>query len=159
MVQLNSKIISKNYADFESLLKGVRGSDRNNTSYTEKYQKHIPCSFAEKFVPIDDKFSKPIVIYKGKDAVNKFIKTILEEMNYSKKIIKKHFNKNLNMFAKYDEKCLSNNKSWICNKSFDVGDNNVRDHCHITRKYRGSAHWSCNINLKLAKNVPVIFHN
>ena len=48
---------------------------------------------------------------------------------------------------------------WICNKLFDVGDNKVKDHDHITRKYRGSAHWSCNIILKLTKKVPVTFHN
>ena len=42
---------------------------------------------------------------------------------------------------------------------FDVQNNKVRDHNHKTGKYRGSAHWSCNINLKLAKKVPVIFHN
>ena len=42
---------------------------------------------------------------------------------------------------------------------FDVGDNKVRDHCHITGKYRCSAHCSCNIILKLTKNVPAIFHN
>ena len=41
--------------------------------------------------------------------------------------------------------------------SFD--DNKVRDHCHITGKCRGAAHWSCNINLKVSKKVPVIFHN
>ena len=35
----------------------------------------------------------------------------------------------------------------------------LRDHCHITGKYRGSAHWNCNINFKLTKKVPVIFHN
>ena len=40
-----------------------------------------------------------------------------------------------------------------------LGDNKVRDHCHITGKYRRAAHWSCNINLKINKNVPVIFHN
>ena len=33
------------------------------------------------------------------------------------------------------------------------------DHCHITRKYRGTGHWSCNINLQLTKKVPVIFYN
>ena len=35
----------------------------------------------------------------------------------------------------------------------------MRDHCHITGKYRFAAHWSCNINLKISKKVPVIFHN
>ena len=30
---------------------------------------------------------------------------------------------------------------------------------HIAGKYRGAAHWSCNINVKLSKKVPVIFHN
>ena len=38
-------------------------------------------------------------------------------------------------------------------------DQKVRDHCHISGKYRGASHWSCNINLKLSKKVPVIFHN
>ena len=38
-------------------------------------------------------------------------------------------------------------------------DNKVRDNDRVTEKYRGSAHCSCNINLKLTKKVPVIFHN
>ena len=41
----------------------------------------------------------------------------------------------------------------------DINDNKVRDHCHITGKYRGPAHWSCNINLKASKQLAVIFHN
>ena len=53
------------------------GSDRNNnTSYTEKYQKQIPCSFAYIVVSIDDTFSKPCVLYTGKNAINKFIEAI-----------------------------------------------------------------------------------
>ena len=36
----------KIYADFECLLKGTKSSDKNNSSYTEKYEDHITCSFA-----------------------------------------------------------------------------------------------------------------
>ena len=42
---------------------------------------------------------------------------------------------------------------------FNVGDEKVRHHCHITAKYRGASHWSCNINHKMSKKIPVIFHN
>ena len=31
-------------------------------------------------------------------------------------------------------------KCWICDNVCDDGDAKVRDHCHITGKYRGSAH-------------------
>ena len=47
----------------------------------KKYQDHIPCSFAYKVVCVDDRFRKPVVLYRGKNAINRFIKTILEEMN------------------------------------------------------------------------------
>ena len=47
----------------------------------------------------------------------------------------------------------------ICEKLIDRDDEKVRDHCHVTGKFRGAAHWSYNINLQLTKKVPVIFHN
>ena len=51
------------------------------------------------------------------------------------------------------------NKCWICHKLFVAGDNKVRDHDRVTGKYRDSAHCSYNINLKLTKKVPVLFHD
>ena len=46
----------------------------------------------------------------------------------------------------------------ICEKLIDDGDEKVRDHCHMTGKFRAVACWSCNINLQLTKKVPLIFH-
>ena len=58
-----------------------------------------------------------------------------------------------------EEKFQLANSCCICNKLFDVGDEKVRDHCHVTGKYRDGAHFSCNANCKLSKKVPVIFYN
>ena len=81
----------KIYADFECILKSVKG---NEGFYTEKYQDHIPWRFSNKFVCTDNKFSKLIVIFKGENAVYRFIEAILKEYEYCKKVMKKHFNKN-----------------------------------------------------------------
>ena len=81
---------------------------------------------------------------------------MLEEFSYCKKVTKKHFKKNLIM-TEEEENFRSSNICWMCEKLID--DEKVRDHCHITRKYRGAAHWSCNVNLKLTKKLFIIFHN
>ena len=141
----------KIYGDFECILKGVKSSDKNNGSNTEKYQAHIPCSFAYKIVCVDNKFSKKVVLCKGKNVVYRSMEAILEEYNYCRRIIKTYFNKNLVMSAEEEERFQLTSSYWICDKLFDVGDNKVRDNCHITGKYRGVAHWSCNINLELTK--------
>ena len=51
------------------------------------------------------------------------------------------------------------NSCWISEKRIDNDDEKVRDHFHVTAKFRGAAHWSCNINIQLTKKVPAIFHN
>ena len=60
---------------------------------------------------------------------------------------------------KEEEQFQLSNICWICEKLIDDDDKKVRDHCHVTGNFRGAAHWSCNKNLQLTKNLPVIFHN
>ena len=52
---------------------------------------------------------------------------------------------------------------WICEQEIKNSTNpKVRDHCHFTGQYRGPAHKSCNLKLKIKPGVtkiPVIFHN
>ena len=92
-----SPVPFKIFTNFECLLnafpsKGVQSSDKNNDSYTEKYQDQVPCSFAWKVVCTDNKFSTKIVLYIEKNAVYRFIEAILKEYHYCKKVMKKHFN-------------------------------------------------------------------
>ena len=51
------------------------------------------------------------------------------------------------------------NSCWICKKLIDNDEEKVRDHCQVTGKFTGAAHWDCNINFQLTKKVSVIFHN
>ena len=50
-------------------------------------------------------------------------------------------------------------KCWICDNDYTDTNVKVRDHCHITRKYRGSAHRDCNMNVKLNYKIHVLFRN
>ena len=51
------------------------------------------------------------------------------------------------------------NNCQICKKLINNDEEKVRDHCHVTGKFRDAAHEICNLNFELTKKVPVIFHN
>ena len=78
-------------------------------------------------------------MYRGKDAVYEFIKSILNEYSYCRKVMKKCFCGNLIMSAK-EERSEQSNICWICCKLFEISDEKVRDHYHISGRYRGAAH-------------------
>ena len=86
---------------------------------------------------------------------------MLEEVEYCKGIVRKRFNKSLIM-TENDELCFRlMDKCRICSKKTDK-DACVRYHCHITGKFRGSAHQECNLKLRIKPEdikIPVIFHN
>ena len=69
------------YADFECNLQDAKIYEG---SCSKKYHDHVPCSYAFKVVCIDNRFSKPIVVYRGENAAYEFIKTILKEYKYCK---------------------------------------------------------------------------
>ena len=60
-------------------------------------------------------------------------------------------------------------KCWVCDgpfKPYEQGDTGglwkVRDHDHLTGKYRGPAHSKCNLSLRIdpyKTSIPVFFHN
>ena len=81
------------------LLKKIHRCEPNNDqSYTEAYQKHTYCSYGYKVVCCyDDRYSKPVQIYRGENASYKFMEKILEEMKWCHAINKKNFKKPLLM--------------------------------------------------------------
>ena len=67
---------------------------------------------------------------------------------------KKHFNKNLIMSEKDEHEFQLTNLCWISEELTDSDDENIRDHCHITGKFWGEAHWNWNVNFKVDKTIP-----
>ena len=45
----------------------------------------------------------------------------------------------------------------ICNE--ELGEDRVRDHCHLSGKFRGAAHEVCNLKYKVRTFFPVVCHN
>ena len=48
---------------------------------------------------------------------------------------------------------------WIYDNDCIDNDVKVRDHCHITGKYRDFPHRDCNTNVKINLKIRVVFYN
>ena len=91
----------------------------------------------------------------GEDAVYNFIRSLIKESKYCGDAMKKHFNKELVITKEYNENFENSTKYWVSDNDYIDGDVKVRDHCHVTGKYRSSAHRDCNINVKLNHKTRV----
>ena len=159
------------YADFEAITKKVQGckqseemeKDKDMRSYTKAYQTHEDCDYGYKVVCCyDDKYSKYTRICRGENAVHKFMEKMLEEVEYCKAVIKKHFNKPLVMTEVDEQHFKTMDGCHICGEKYTDKDVRIRDHCYITGKFRGSAHEECNLKLRIKPEnlkIPIIFHN
>ena len=124
--------------------------------YTTKYQEQ-PNSIAAKLVCIDDRFTLPSIIFKGKDCINKVITWVLDKQKWTQQITKQYFNKRLIMSGEDEEIYHNSHICWICKQ--ELHTHKVKDHCHVTGKFRGAAHNKCNLKLRIPKTLPIIFHN
>ena len=155
------------YADFEAITEKIDScSPPEHKSYTQAYQKHKPSGFGYKVVcHYDKKYSKPAVIYRGENVIEKFIQHLFREVKDCQEVIKENFQKPLIMSKKDEEDFQKAKKCWICQRQYKPDEREnipVRDHCHITGKYRGSAHKTCNFRLQISAEkikIPVVFHN
>ena len=154
------------YADLECLLQKINTCQNNpDKSYTEKKAIHRPSGYSLVTCCSFDKSKNEQKYYRGKDCMKMFCKDLKEQamkiINYEKKEM---------IQLNDEEKETHENQKicYICEQEFCTNENNekefrkmwkVRDHCHYTGKYRGAAHINCNLNYKIPKEIPVVFHN
>jgi len=82
------------------------------------------------------------------DSLEEEIRELYNRFKFPKKMI----------FTKEDAK--NYNAATTCHIGRgELGDDNVHDQCHLHGNFRGTAHNECNLNYKLPKFFPVVFHN
>ncbi len=70
------------YADCECILPtydSVQCDEKKNTPFTDAYQSQIPCGFSYNVVSVNPCYTKDTVVYRGKDAADKFLKKLQEK--------------------------------------------------------------------------------
>ena len=151
------------YADFESFIKPIDTCGPNPTnSYTKQYQKHTPSGFCYYIKCFDDEvYSQNLVTYtagtENEDVAQIFVNMLEENVESIYKRIDKP--KKMIFGAKEREEFDGATECWICHGEFAKDDKKVRDHCHLSVKYRGAAHNKCNLKYRRPNFIPVLFHN
>ena len=133
------------YADFESIIKPKTEKAGLKSDITSE---HEACGFGYQIVRYDGVAESP-VIYRGKDVAETFLNHLECEVNKINNIFAHP--KPLIMTEQNKTDYENATHCWICEKEIGESKNNpkVRDHCHFTGKYRGAAHKSCNLKLKI----------
>ncbi|EZA52005.1 hypothetical protein X777_09439 [Ooceraea biroi] len=141
------------YADLECILQKTEEEDD-----PKLYQRHrvfsigyyVRCSY-------DDSLSE----YRSRrdtDCISRFV----EELRSLAYRVKATLSRNVLMVEltrDEREKFDSATQCHICEKPFAPDNTRVRDHCHLTGRYRGPAHANCNLNYRDSRTIPIVFHN
>ena len=100
-----------------------------------------------------------LVQYTAESANEDISKKFIDSIEYEIRSIYRKFKfKKLIQMNRKDKIAFQNAKTChICDQKLD--NDKVRDHCHLTGKYRGAAHNYCHKNYQIPKFFPVIFHN
>ncbi|XP_065650343.1 uncharacterized protein LOC136078498 [Hydra vulgaris] len=114
------------YADFESFIKPIDACEPNlNESYTKQYQEHIP-TFQLHLLQNNETDDVAQIFV---DSLQEDIIKMYNKIKFPKRMI----------FTDKNKHGFNNAKTChICGEK--LNEDKVRDHCHITRKYRVSFH-------------------
>ena len=150
------------YADLESLLEKMSTCHNNpEKSSTTKINKHTPSGYSLFTRCSFDATKNKLDYSRGKNCMKNFCLDLIE---HATKIINCEKKEMIPLTKEERKMYRRQKKALYAKKKFSTDDNNkkyhkVRDHCHYTGKYRGSARDICNLRYKIPKEIPVVFHN
>jgi len=127
-------------ADFEAMPITLPSQALEALKKTKKIQEHIPCSFSYTKIRYDG-VSEASKMYVGKNAETKFVTDITREAFQIREEYKDP-KPMLPLTAQEQRRHDNATNCWVCKQ--ELNGDSVKDHCHITGKYRGSVHKNCN---------------
>lgn len=145
------------YADLESILEPCKTFGAVNCN-SVNYQKHTPFSVAYYLKCSYDNSLSRFKLHRGNDCIKWFISELQSIALYANNILENSQPMETLSFEQ-EVNYATATHCHICTKPFTFTDVKVRDHSHLTSKYRGAAHQNCNLNYKNLFHIPVIFHN
>jgi hypothetical protein len=127
----------------------------HHRSVTENNQ--IPFSYAMLFVDFNG-----VVVHKtqysGEDCAHHFIQHLLDVEEDLKRFTQIHEPMTFTNSDSRNYRAATH--CHICEKELgDQNDISVRDHCHLTGRFLGAAHQSCNLKRSVPKKIPLFAHN
>ncbi len=143
------------YADFECYNQPV---EEEETGKTKTIFKQLPIAVGYYIMSdLPDVLETGYHSYFGEDCVEWFVTQISQIEERMKKFFDET-DEALQMTSDDKEHFNNNNICWLCEKE---AVNKVRDHDHLTGKYRAPACYDCNLNAKKRSNcfIPILFHN
>ena len=145
------------YANFECFIVPCNNKIGKGTT---QYQQHTPSGFCYTIKCMNGSIYKgKTTLYtmkeEGEDIGRKFVESLEEDLKEVYKILKTVIP--IRITKKDKENFKNASVCYAC--GIELGDNRVRDHCHLTGKYMDAAHSKCNLGMKTSKFVPVLFHN
>ena len=156
------------YADFECFTEKIDTCQPKDTkSFTNRYQKHRPSGFSYLIKCFDDDILSPKLVHYTAESINNNVPQLfIESLEEDIKEIYNRFKIPKKMVMTPKDR-MTYKKATICHicesgipkEGDDPRFKKVRDHCHLTGKFRGAAHSMCNLKYRLPKFYPVIFHN
>ena len=152
------------YADFECFTEKIDTCQpEEGKSFTNQYQKHSPSGFSYLIKCFDDDILAPhLRHYTAESPDDNIPRLFIESLEKDIKEIYNKFKKPKKMVMTREDRMTYKKATHchICEEEIDKDkDKKVRDHCHLTGKFRGAAHNKCNLKFKIPKFYPVIFHN
>ncbi|KAL6417975.1 hypothetical protein ACFW04_011111 [Cataglyphis niger] len=143
------------YADLECALEKEEERRTSNTFIVQRHKAYSLGYYAR--CAFDDARSM-YRLHRGENCVSRFVLELRDLALHARDV--------LNVIAPMTpltaderERFRDATNCHVCERPFESGNARVRDHCHLTGRYRGPAHFSCNLNYKQTYVIPIFFHN